>query len=383
MTATDAELTWEEASRRLDTPEGLADPYPLLRCYPRPGARWQHANALLRDRRLTRAQLPDERAMWWLFNRWLLRLDGDRHRRLKQLMSDPFRRSAVAQHEPAIAAAVDARLEVIAGAGRMEVIEDFAAPLSYAVMWDLLGLPGSDREQVHEGMCALFRSFIGQEDAEAVDAHEPAITDLIAYFREQVEARRRDPGDGLFGDLVRGGTEAGIDADALAANAIFLLHSHHEEIQNFIANGLAALLGHPEQHERLRRDPGLMPTAVEEMLRYEPVVQVSDLVSDEDIEIGGQRLEAGATIWVLFGPVNRDPDVFADPDRFDVARCPNPHLSFATGRHHCLGAELARLELGVIFTALIGRLPGLELTAEPRWMSLIPFRAMERLDVAW
>jgi cytochrome P450 len=143
------------------------------------------------------------------------------------------------------------------------------------------------------------------------------------------------------------------------------------------------LLKHPDQLARLRADESLAPSAVEEFLRFNSAIGIAPRVAKEDVELGQGRVAAGSTIPFFLGALNRDPAVFENPDHFDITRSPNPHLAFAAGPHLCAGAPLARLEVQLALTALLRRLPDLRLVAEPRWTSVVPFRGLDELRVAW
>jgi cytochrome P450 len=169
----------------------------------------------------------------------------------------------------------------------------------------------------------------------------------------------------------------------LYANSALLLVAGHETTTNLIGNGTLALLRHPDQLDRLRRDPALVPSAVEEFLRYESPVQFITRLLKEDLSLGGKQLRAGQTVLVMLGAANRDPEQFADPDRLDVGRSDSKHVAFGLGSHFCLGAQLARLEGRIVFETLLRRLPNLRLDGEVQYRKHFNLRGLEALPVAF
>src|SRR5205823_3893529 len=193
-----------------------------------------------------------------------------------------------------------------------------------------------------------------------------AMGELREYFRGIVAQRRAEPRDDLITALVRAQEDGDrLSEEELLANAVLLLSAGHETTTNLIGNGTLALLRHPDQAQRLRDDPALVPSAVEELLRYDSPVQFTSRLLRADVALGGQQLRAGQMALLLLGSANRDPEQFADPDRLDVGRPDNKHLAFGLGPHFCLGAPLARLEGRVVFETLLRRVPGLRLDGRP------------------
>jgi cytochrome P450 len=212
-----------------------------------------------------------------------------------------------------------------------------------------------------------------------------AFQELTAYFARVVAERRAQPRDDLLSALARA-EEAGdrLSADELYTNAALLLVAGNETTTNLIGNGLLALLRHPDQLARLKADPALVPTAVEELLRYDSPVQFTARLLKEEITVGGKALPSGQMVLLLLGAANRDPDQFANPDQLDVGRAENKHLSFGLGSHFCLGAQLARLEARVAFQTLLRRMPGLRLEGpEPQYRPHFNLRGLKALPVAF
>jgi pimeloyl-[acyl-carrier protein] synthase len=288
--------------------------------------------------------------------------DPPDHTRLRGLVQKAFTPRRVAEMRPRIEAIVG---ELLGGDGELEVIGDLAHPLPFIVIAELLGVPAvdHDRFRVWAGDLALVLEPVqGDERRQRAMA---ASVELGAYLQPQFAERRARPRDDLLTALVQA-EEAGdrLSESELGANVVQLLIAGHETTQNLIANGLWALLRNPDQLDRLRDDPALVPTAVEELLRYDSPVQFAARVAREDIALDGATIPRGARVMVLLGAANRDPARFTNPDALDVGRDDGPHVAFGHGPHFCLGNALARLEGAVALRALTA-LPGLRLAGGP------------------
>jgi cytochrome P450 len=268
----------------------------------------------------------------------------------------------------------------------MDAIRDFAYPLPVLVICELLGIPEEDRARFAPGTGSAVLLNPTPPSREELDAANEGTRAIGAYFEALFEQRRRAPQDDLITMPVQA-EEAGdrLTPAELRANVTLLFAAGHETTVNLIGNGLLALLRHPDQWARLRDDPGLVPNAIEELLRYDPPVQTVARTVSEPMELRGQVLQKGELVLVLIGAANRDPDVFPDPDRLDVTRPQLRALSFGGGVHFCLGAQLARLEAEIAFTALLRRLPSLMLadTDPPRWREIFTLRGLTSLPVRW
>ncbi len=291
----------------------------------------------------------------------VLNSDPPVHTRLRTLLNRAFTPRAIEglrAHIEEIAASL------LAGAdragGRFDAVTGFAQPLPIIVIAELLGVPPGDRDQLKEWSTAIANTTNVLNTEGALEAARQATVELIAYMDEVVAQRRTAPGADIMTALVQ--AEEGGDRlshDELLAFSILLLLAGHETTTNLIGNGLLALTEHPEQAARLRADPDLLPSAVEEFLRYDSSVQGAVRFARQTAEVGGRTIEQGSTLLLLVGAANRDPAQFPDPDALDVARSPNRHLAFGRGIHFCLGAPLARLEGDVAFRALLERFPEL------------------------
>jgi cytochrome P450 len=308
--------------------------------------------------------------------------DPPDHTRLRGLVQKAFTPRRVHDLRPRVEEIVAELLGARAASGEMEVLGDLAYPLPFRVIAELLGVPAGDHGR--------FRAWANDMSLvlEPVQSDERRARALAAsvklgeYLQPQFAERRARPRDDLLTALVQA-EEAGdrLSESELGANVVQLLIAGHETTQNLIANGLWALLRHPEQLARLREDPELVPAAVEELLRYDSPVQFATRIAREDVEVGGATIPRGARVMVLLGAANRDPARFAEPDALDVERPDRGHLAFGHGPHFCLGNALARLEGDVALRALTA-LPDLRAAGEaPRYRDTAMLRGLRELHV--
>jgi cytochrome P450 len=320
-------------------------------------------------------------------SRTMLVQDPPDHTRLRGLVTKAFTARRVADMRPRIKALVDEQLDRVIDKGEMDVMRDLAHRLPVIVICDMLGVPEHHRAPF------LASSNVNGRILEPVpmtraELDQANLNTQMAgvYFNQLCDLRRREPQDDLTTELVRA-EDAGdkLTAEELQANIGLLFGAGHETTTNLIGNGLLALHRQPDQWERLKADPSLIPNAVEELLRYDSSVQLSARVTMAEVEVGGVVLPAQESIVTLLGAANRDPAHYEDPDRLDVGRQNIRPLSFGGGIHHCLGAQLARLEAELVFTALVERLPGLELPEKdtPAWRRSFTLRGLTRLPAVW
>jgi len=297
--------------------------------------------------------------------RTMLVMDPPDHTRVRGLVSKAFTPRRVAALRPRIEQIVEELLGEAGERGAMDLIADFAAPLPAIVIAELLGVPAEDHRKFKQWSTELVTA-VGTGNPLAMREHfEKALGQLIAYLRGIIAERRRATRDDLISAMIEAQEERDALTDAeLVATSNLLLLAGHETTTNLIGNGTLALLRNPDQLARLRAQPALLHTAIEEMLRYDSPVQATVRVATEDVELGGQKIPAEALVITGIGAANRDPAVFDDPEGLDLGRADNRHLSFGFGVHFCLGASLARLEAEVAFGALLERLPRLELATE-------------------
>ncbi len=320
-------------------------------------------------------------------SRTMLVQDPPDHTRLRGLVTKAFTARRVADMRPRIKALVDEQLDRVIDKGGMDVMRDLAHRLPVIVICDMLGIPEEHRAPFLAGSNVNGR-ILEPVPMSRAELDQANLNTQMAgvYFNQLCELRRREPKDDLTTELVRA-EEAGdkLTAEELQANMGLLFGAGHETTTNLIGNGLLALHRQPDQWERLKADPSLIPNAVEELLRYDSSVQITSRVTMAEVEVGGITLPAREGIVTLLGAANRDPAQYQDPDRLDVGRQNIRPLSFGGGIHHCLGAQLARLEAELVFTALVERLPGLELPEKdsPTWRRSFTLRGLTKLPAVW
>jgi cytochrome P450 len=355
--------------------------------------RYDDVDAMLRDRRFVRdealAKDPQDRTptspLDRLLNDHMLAHDGNDHRRLRSLVSQAFTPKRVADARPRVQAIADALLDRVQPQGAMDLVGDFSFPLPTIVILEMLGIPAADRDRFRTWSNALVEPAMDEAAQRQAVAHLTAFTD---YLRGLFEERRDRSGDDLVSGLVR----ASADGDRLSETELFstvvlLIVAGHETTVNLIANAVLALARHPESRDALAAEPSRLPVAVEEFLRYDGSVERAlNRWAAEDVEWGGHLIRRGEPVILVLGSANHDAERFADPERLDLGRHPNPHLGFGKGPHYCLGAPLARLETEVALGTLLRRLPGLRLAVpedDLRWRFLPGFRGLEALPVTW
>jgi cytochrome P450 len=283
----------------------------------------------------------------------------------------------------AIGARVDAivedLLEGLAGRAQADLVGDFAYALPIRVIAELLEIPEAERARFQQLSRTIAR---GMDRFYGGDEVTTGLREIGAFFLDLVAERRDGTGEDLVRRLLRcehlGERLSELEVVAMCTALVF---GGHETTVNLIANGMLALLRNPGELERLRADPALVTTAVEELLRYDSPPQFVSRVVGRTLELRGKTLQPGDSVLLGIGPANRDPAVFSDPDRLDVARAPNPHVAFGLGTHFCPGAQLSRIEARTAIAALAGRFPRLRLGGEPLWRRTVVLRGLERLPV--
>ncbi|RAI59614.1 cytochrome P450 [Roseicella frigidaeris] len=295
--------------------------------------------------------------------------DAPLHGRVRRLITGALTPRAIAGMEPALTALVDRLLDAMAARGEADLIEDFAAAIPVEVIGTLLGVPPEERGPLRGWSLAILGALEPALTPEAAARGNAAVSEFLAYLRGLVARRRAAPGDpatDVLTRLIAGEADGTRLSEAeLLHNCIFLLNAGHETTTNLIGNGLEALLRFPAERARLLAEPGLIGSAVEEVLRFESSNQLGNRGVAADCEIGGVAVPAGTRLTLCIGAANRDPAHVADPERFDIARHPNRHLAFAAGPHQCAGLALARLEGRVAIGRFLARFPGYALAGPP------------------
>ena len=351
-------------------------------------SRWADGTAVLRDPRFSGSPEwlaeGDHRAennpIRQVGTSLMMFLDPPDHTRLRSLVSKAFTPKRVEAMRPRVQRLVDELLDAVVEQGEMDVLGDLAYPLPTVVICELLGVPPEDHEVFAAWSEAAVRLLDPGDELEPMQAANAAVEGFEGYFHALFEQRRRDPGDDLLSALTQaedGGDR--LSPQELMSMAVLLLVAGHETTVNLIGNGVVLLLRHPDELARLRADPALAPTAVEECLRYESPIQITGRYAKTALEVAGHTFDKGAPVMTLLAAANRDPRQFPDADRFDIGRRDNHHLAFSNGAHFCLGATLARLETEVALTRLVTRFPTLELAADPVRRDTINLRGLAEL----
>jgi cytochrome P450 len=315
----------------------------------------------------------------------MLSRDPPDHTRLRRLVSKAFTPRMVEQLRPRVQAIADALLDAVAGRGEMDLIDDYAFPLPITVIAEMLGIPAGDRAQFRDWSDALLTAIPPQPAGPAAVA---AAEGLRRYLQSRFEERRRAPTEDLITGLLQA-EEAGdkLGKEELQGMVYLLLVAGYETTANLIGSGVLALLQHPDQLARLRSDPGLLPSAVEELLRFCAPVATSTLrYAAEDVTLGGAVIPKGDMVFVVIAAANRDPARFPSPDALDLTRADNKHLAFGHGIHYCLGAPLARLEGEIALGTLLRRMPELRLGVAPEaltWRPNFALRGLVKLPVVF
>ncbi|AGS70832.1 cytochrome P450 [Streptomyces collinus] len=390
-------------------PAFLADPYPAyaeLRSRGRviryePTDQWlvpHHADvsALLRDRRLGRAYqhrfthedfgrtppAPEHEPFHTLNDHGMLDLEPPDHTRIRRLVSKAFTPRTVQALVPYVRNLANELVAGLVAAGGGDLLTDVAEPLPVAVIAEMLGIPESDRAPLRPWSADICGMYELNPSGDSAERAVRASVEFSDYLRELIAERRENPGDDLISGLIAAHDEGDrLTEQEMISTAVLLLNAGHEATVNATVNGWWALFRNPDQLAALRADHSLVPAAVEELMRYDTPLQLFERWVLDDIEIDGTTIPRGAEIAMLFGSANHDPSVFTAPERLDIGRGDNPHISFSAGIHYCIGAPLARIELAASMTALLERAPTLSLAAEPERKPNFVIRGLEGLDV--
>jgi cytochrome P450 len=358
-------------------------------------SRYVDVNSLLRDRRVGRTYLhtathaemghPEPPAwhgpFWDLINAGILDMEPPNHTRVRRLVSKAFTPRFVESLRPRVQAIMDDLVDAVDGAEEFDLMQ-VAEPLPVTVIAEMLGVPPSDQHHLRPWSADICKMYeLNPSESMQRDAVR-ASTQFSGYLRELARARKREPGEDLISQLAVVTDEGEtLTEDELVGTCVLLLNAGHEATVNSTLLGWWSLFRNPDQLKQLRADRSLLPNAIEELLRFDTPLQMFERWVLEPFQIHGVEIPRGAELGLLFGSANHDPSVFHRPDELDLAREPNPHLTFGAGIHFCLGAPLGRQELQVSFATLMERFPDLELVEEPRWKPNYIIRGLEGLRV--
>jgi cytochrome P450 len=395
-------------------PEVIADPYPIYRHYRETDPihwgltsnsrldgtwylfRYQDVTAVLdspnfgREAQKVRGDNagspvpPAFRGLSSMVNNWMVFRDPPNHTRLKTLVNKVFSPRLVENLRPAIAQIADDLLDRIHLKGTMDLVEDFAFPLPVIVIGDLLGVDPNDRPLFREWALALQHASASRltPSPETYAKAEAATQGFIEYFRRAIAQRHQEPRPDLITALAKAEEEDKLNDEEILATCIHLLTAGHETTINLITKGMLALLQNPPVLQQLRSHPELIPSAIEELIRYDAPVQMITRWAYEDLEIGGKQIRRGDHVGLMLGSANRDPERFPHPDQLDITREDCKHCGFGGGIHYCLGFALARAEAQIAINVLLNRLPQLQLVNEPvQWANNIVFHGPQHLNV--
>jgi cytochrome P450 len=390
-------------------PAFIADPYPALArlrdeapvLYDERSNQWlvsRHGdvNALLRDRRLGRSYLhvasheawgrtppADQAPFWDLLAVQMIDMEPPDHTRLRRLVTKAFTPRTIDALRTRIEAIVAGVIDHARGLGEFDLIADVIEPVPVTVIAELLGVPEGDRQLLRPWSADITLMFEVNPTPEMQRRATDASAAFEAYLRDLARERRVRPGDDLMSELAAV-VEAGGDRlteDELIGTAVLLLNAGHEASVNGAANSWWALFRHPDALARLRADPSLVPTAIEELLRYDTPAPMFERWVLEDVEVGGVRIPRGQELALQFAAANRDRAAFDRPDELVLDRTPNQYLSFGAGIHYCLGAPLAKVEFDILFRQLLVDLPTMALVHQPRWKPRFILRGLDALTV--
>jgi hypothetical protein len=403
-TKTDSTLS---LSQLLD-PEVLANPYPLYDQL-RTGdpvhwdpflhawvvTRYADAVEVLHHYSADRAPTPEQFSALGLASlnpivNWMLKMmlfmDGTTHARLRNLAASAFSPSRVEVLRNHIQDIVNSLIDSLAPKGKMDVIADLAYPLPSIVTAELLGVPEADRDQLKAwstDLAEMLGSF--QHYPDRIPRVLKSMDQMTAYFRDVIHKQRSHPREGLIHSFMTSEVQGDrLSEDEIIANTIITMTGGQETTTNLIGNGVLSLLRNPDQLIKLRENPSLLPSAVEELLRYESPIQHTARLAPRDAELGGKQIRRRQAVIAVMGAANRDPERFPDPDRLDITRKDNRHLAFGAAAHFCFGAPLARIEGQIALGTLLRRLPNLRLLEAPlTWIPNLGFRGLTRLPVAF
>lgn len=328
----------------------------------------------------SRYGITEEASSWDSVNQHMLNTDPPDHARLRKLVHKAFSPKRIRDLQPRIESIADHLLQAVADQTDGDLIKDFAFPLPVIVIAEMLGVEVAMRDKFRQWTNAVLHYTEGETGSQL------AIMEFMQYINHLIEIRRAEDTDDILSALVRAEDDGDyLNHEELLSMVFLLLIAGHETTVNLIANGMLLLMQHPDQMQQLRNDLSLMPSAIEELLRFNGPVEIPVWrVALNDIEIGGVTIPQGDIVLPALLGANRDPKVFDNPNTFDITRQPNPHLAFGHGIHYCLGAPLARMEGTIALTRLLGQYPNMQLNIaadQLEWNDSLLIHGMKQLPV--
>ncbi|MGY8999408.1 MAG: cytochrome P450 [Rhodospirillales bacterium] len=313
------------------------------------------------------------------------------HTRVRQLLSEAFTPRKITELEPVIEGIIDRLLDRLADLGEFDVVKDYALALPTEIIADMLGVPEEHRHKLHNYSNLILGALDPVVSNEKITEGHNAVEEFSSLLEILIAERRKTPKGGEMGEVLAALIFGEVDGEKLTSvelvqNCIFLLNAGHETTANLVGSGLSILLDYPDQMLRLRADPSLIKTAVEEFLRFQSPLQIGNRKAMEDVEFGpvGNKvtIPAGSFIHTAIGAANRDPEKFENPERVDIGRKPNPQIAFGIGKHICMGNTLGRIEGHIAVGKLVKRFPNLRAVGKKHFHGRARFRGLDSLPVA-
>ncbi|MFL6127083.1 cytochrome P450 [Actinophytocola sp.] len=363
--------------------QGRQDPQSALRSSAIAGCGYAFVQEVLHDPRFVAPVVPPSTdLMFQVVSRFMARLPPAPHSAVRRHFSGLFTPRRVDRYRERIAARVDALIDALPAEGPVDLVAAFTRPLPFQVISDVLGVPSDRQDWLTQAVDTFGRAVAGQRDHANVELGNATAAEMLSYFEQALTDRAEYPREDVLSSLAAEPTTAEARADLLA-NCIFYVLAGHVTTTALLSAGVHLLAEHPHQLAQLMAGPEGWPAAVDELLRFVSPTTLTGTTASVDAEVEGHPVSAGQHRILAFAAANRDPEVFTNPDEFDVSRSPNPHLAFSAGAHYCLGAPLARIHAEIALPALFTRLPGLHPVAPPVWRASVPVRQIARLSVEW
>lgn len=316
--------------------------------------------------------------------------DPPAHTRVRKLLSEAFTPRKLAELEPVIEGIIDRLLDRLATQGTFDVVSDYALALPTEIIADMLGVPEEHRHKLHNYSNLILGALDPVVSSEKIAKGHEAVEEFGGLLEELIAERRKTPKGGEMGEVLAALIFGEVDGENLSPieliqNCIFLLNAGHETTANLVGNGISILLDYPDQMDRLRGDPALIKTAVEEFLRFQSPLQIGNRKATEDVQFGPGNaktsIPAGSFIYTVIGSANRDPEIFVEPEEVDIGRRPNPQIAFGIGKHTCMGNTLGRIEGHVAIGKFVKRFPNIRLAGEKKYHGRARFRGLKILPV--